>query len=117
MARKIRDASLDSRDARRKLKPRDPLYVRLIDRGLHLGYRRPKALPGTWWARHYLGNGKYEPEFLGIADDTSDPDGLKILDFWQAQDESARVQGAADTRCIRVNQRPADGKASHRLVS
>ena len=85
MARKVRDASLDSGEARRKLKPRDPLYVRLIDRGLHLGYRRPKTLPGTWWARHYLGNGKYKPEFLGIANDTSDADGLKILDYWQAQ--------------------------------
>ena len=78
MARKVRDASLDSGEARRKLKPRDPLYVRLIDRGLHLGYRRPKTLPGTWWARHYLGNGKYKPEFPGIANDTSDADGLKI---------------------------------------
>ena len=85
MARKVRDASLDSGEARRKLKPRDPLYVRLIDRGLHLGYRRPKTLPGTWWARHYLGNGKYKPEFLEIANDTSDADGLKILDYWQAQ--------------------------------
>jgi integrase len=85
MARKVKDSNLDSPDARRKLKPRDQLYVRSIDRGLHLGYRRPKTMPGTWWARHYLGNGKYEPELLGIANDASDADGLKILDFWQAQ--------------------------------
>jgi integrase len=47
--------------------------------------------------RHYLGNGKYEPELLGIADDTSDADGLKILDFWQAQTK-ARERMAQRTR-------------------
>jgi integrase len=85
VARKIRDATLDTREARSKLKPRGKPYWRTIERGLHLGYRRLKAKAGTWWARHYLGAQAYDVENIGAADDLSDPDGVAILDFWQAQ--------------------------------
>src|SRR5579872_5577158 len=69
MARKIRDATLDTREARGKLKPRGKPYWRTIERGLHLGYRRLKGKAGTWWARHYLGDQDYEVESIGVADD------------------------------------------------
>lgn len=85
MARKIRDTTLDTREARGKLKPRGKPYWRAIERGLHLGYRRLKGKAGTWWARHYLGAREYEIESLGAADDLSDADGVAILSFWQAQ--------------------------------
>jgi integrase len=85
MARKVRDRELDSRDARARLQSRAKPYYRAIERGLHVGYRRLKGKPGTWWARHYLGNGGYATEWLGAADDFSDPDGIAVLDFWQAQ--------------------------------
>ena len=85
MARKVRDASLDTRQARSKLRARGKCYWRTIERGLHLGYRRLKGKAGTWWARHYIGERNYETEALGIADDLSDADGVAILDFWQAQ--------------------------------
>lgn len=85
MARKIRDATLDTREARSKLKPRGKPYWRTIERGLHLGYRRLKSKAGTWWARHYLGAQEYEVESIGAADDLSDADGVAIVDFWQAQ--------------------------------
>jgi integrase len=85
MARKVRDAFLDSRQARGKLGVRGKPHWRQIERGLHLGYRRLRGKAGTWWARHYIGKQQYEVEPLGIADDLSDGDGVKVLDFWQAQ--------------------------------
>lgn len=88
MARRVKDATLDSRDARTKLKPRGKPYWRSIERGLHLGYRRLKGKPGTWWARHYIGEQSYEIEAIGAADDMTDADGIAILDFWQAQDKA-----------------------------
>jgi integrase len=96
MARKVRDATLDSRDARRKLKVRGKPYYRALDRGLHLGYRRlGGGVAGTWVARHYVGEQSYVVEKIGMADDVSDADGAAVLDFYQAQDK-AREHVAAD---------------------
>jgi integrase len=81
VARKVANTVLDSRDARRKLKPRGRPYYRAVERGLHIGYRRAgRGVAGAWSARLYLGEGKYEEVQLGIADDTSSSG----LDFWQA---------------------------------
>ena len=88
MSRKVRDKAIDSREARRKVAPRDMCHWRSLERGLHVGYRRIKDSAGTWWARHYLGDRQYETERLGIADDLSDADGVAILDYWQAQEKA-----------------------------
>jgi integrase len=88
MARRLKDATLDTREARGKLKPQGKPYWRAIERGLHVGYRRLKGKAGTWWARHYLGEQTYQTEPLGNADDLSDADGVAILSFWQAQDKA-----------------------------
>src|SRR5207247_1561819 len=62
-----------------------------IEEGLHPGYRKPRgrrgkpADAGKWVARHYDGCQRYTIEEIGIADDFSDADGLKIFDYWQAQ--------------------------------
>jgi integrase len=85
MARRVKDAALDSRQARAKLKPRGKPYYRMIERGLHVGYRRNRTGTGTWVARHYVGQQSYAVEKLGIADDVGDADGVAILNFWQAQ--------------------------------
>jgi integrase len=87
MARRVKDATLDSRDARRKLKPKKGKpYFRTIERGLHLGYRKlANGAAGTWVERSYLGDQSYRVESIGIADDLSDADGVAILNFWQAQ--------------------------------
>lgn len=85
MARTVRDASLESRTARSRLKARGKPYYRVLEAGLHLGYRRPLKGSGKWVARHYVGDQKYEVETLAEADDFSDPDGVKILSFQQAQ--------------------------------
>lgn len=85
MARTIRDASLESRAARSRLKPRGKPHYRVLEEGLHLGYRKLKAGAGKWVVRHYVGDQKYEVETIGPADDFSDADGEKILSFSQAQ--------------------------------
>jgi integrase len=85
MARRVKDQILDSREARRKLKARGKPYYRTLERGLHLGYRKLRNGAGTWIARHYVGAQSYQVEGIGTADDLSDPDGVAILDFWQAQ--------------------------------
>jgi integrase len=67
-------------------------YFRLIEPGLHLGYRKLPSGPGTWIARRYSGNGRYAVENLRatdgqivLADDYDDADGTRILTFAQAQ--------------------------------
>jgi integrase len=87
MARKVKDKSLDSRDARSKLRPSGKPYYKAIEEGAHLGYRRLKGRAGTWVVRHYVGNQNYQTEGIGIADDLSDPDGVEILSYWQAVDK------------------------------
>ena len=67
MARTIKDASLDSRTARGRLRARGKPYYRSLEPGLHLGYRKPLAGSGKWVARHYIGNQSYEVESLAIS--------------------------------------------------
>jgi integrase len=101
MARKVKDKELDSKDARRKLKPRGKPYWRGVEKGLHLGYRRHHSdnghKAGVWIARFYVGDQQYKEEQLGIADDLSDKDGVKVLDYWQAVN-AARAAAAARAR-------------------
>jgi hypothetical protein len=92
MPRKVRDASLETRSARARLKVRKQPYFRLIEPGLHLGYRRLANGPGTWIVRRYAGQGSYTTENLRaaddaivLADDFAGADGEHILDFAQAQ--------------------------------
>src|SRR5262245_33657328 len=62
-------------------------YWRSLHQGFHLGYRR-RANGGSWIVRRRI-NGGYIEAKLGAADDTQDPDGLKVLSYRQAQ-EAAR---------------------------
>jgi integrase len=91
MARTTPEATLNTRSARTKLKRRPKPYFRLARGGalpVHLGYyRQAEGRPGTWIARRYLGDQRYEMFAVGTADD--DPrhpaDGSGVLDFDQAQ--------------------------------
>jgi integrase len=86
MARSVRDASLDTRTARGRLKAAGKPYYRQLEPGLSLGYRKALSGPGKWVIRHHLGGkGDYETETFGTADDFSDADGVAVLNFWQAQ--------------------------------
>ena len=95
MPRKVRDAALETRTARAKLKVRHKPYFRLIKPGLHLGYRKLSSGPGTWVVRSYEGAGSYRAENLRtpdgqliLADDYEDADGTHILTFGQAQEKA-----------------------------
>ena len=85
MARTIRDSNLETRTARGQLRARGKPYYRAIERGVHLGYRKPLSGAGRWCIRHYRGGETYTVETIATADDYSDADGVAILDFHQAQ--------------------------------
>lgn len=98
MPRKVRDSNLETRTARSRLKTAHKPYFRLIEPGLHLGYRKLASGPGTWVVRRYSGEGKYTvknlttaDDRLVVADDFSEPDGKTVLSFAQAQ-ERAKAQ-------------------------
>jgi integrase len=93
MARRVKDKSIESREARLKLKVSGRPYWRSIGRGLHLGYRKGKT-GGVWVIRRYQGDQTYSVQTIAQADDALDADGLEVLDFWQAQ-EAARNTRAA----------------------
>ena len=84
MARTVRDANLETRTARGRLKPGGKPYWHAIDPGLHLGYRKGTA-GGKWVMRYYVGGGNYKVETVATADDSADADGEAILDFRHAQ--------------------------------
>ena len=95
MARRIRDAILESRAAREKLKPRGKPYYRSIGQGLHLGYRKGKTA-GRWVVRLYVGEQNYRVETIADADDRLDANGNTILDFWQAQEKARELRVDAE---------------------
>jgi integrase len=103
MARKVKDAELDTRTARDKLKPRGKPYYKTIDKGLHVGYRKLRGASGTWVVRFYVGDENYVVERIATADDRSDANGHDVMDFFQAQDAARdrrdeRARGAATGR-------------------
>jgi integrase len=86
MARTLRDANLGTREARLRLAVRSKPYYRLIEDGLHLGYRRLGGRSGTWCVRRYVGAQSYAVEALdAVADDFADADGKMVMSFKQAQ--------------------------------
>jgi integrase len=91
MARAIQDSKLDTKAARLRLKPRGKPYYRILDQGCHLGYRKPRgrkgrpSISGAWVLRRYVGGQTYIVETIALADDLSDADGVRILNFTDAQ--------------------------------
>jgi integrase len=105
MPRKVRDSNLETRTARARLKTRHKPYFRLIEPGLHLGYRKIASGPGMWIVRRYAGEGKYTVKNLAtaefrfvVADDFSEPDGAAVLSFAQAQERAKAQRPAAPER-------------------
>ncbi len=85
MARTVRDTNLETRTARQRLAARPKPYWRVLEKGLHLGYRR-SAAGGAWIARRFVGEGRYSEAKVGAADDMQDADGVAVRSFSQAQD-------------------------------
>jgi integrase len=103
IARTVRDTALDTRAARSRLKPRGKPYYRIIEPGLHLGYRKPVSGVGKWVVRHYAGGQTYQVETVATADDFSDADGVAILSFRDAQAKAReRMVSRAHTAAGRV---------------
>src|SRR5262249_31970860 len=95
MPRKVRDSNLETRTARSRLAVAHKPYFRLIEPGLHLGYRKLPSGPGTWVVRRYAGKGRYAVKNLFtandrliVADDFSEADGKAVLSFAQAQERA-----------------------------
>src|SRR5262249_8824508 len=102
MPRKVRDSNLETRTARARLKAAAKPYFRLIEPGLHLGYRKLADKPGSWVVRRYGGDGKYTvrnlttaDDALIVADDFSEADGNAVLSFAQAQERAKAFRPAA----------------------
>ena len=129
MPRKVRDANLETRTARSRLSVRHDPFYRLIEPGLHLGYRKLTSGPGTWVLRRYGTDKQYVRENLRtrdgeliLADDFSDADGVTILSFAQAQElaqaksqraEAAKPYTVADAMRDYLHHLEHDGRAPH----
>jgi integrase len=113
MPRTLRDSKLDTREARLRLKVRPKPFWRLIEPGLHVGYRRLAGRPGSWCVRRYVGAQQYAVESLkAVADDYSEANGHDVLDFKQAQrralDHKPKVAAGAITVADALKQYLAD---------
>ena len=84
MARTVRDAKLDTRAARLRLRIRSEPYWRTLEKGFALGYRR-RANGGTWLVRRWAATGGYVEHKIANTDDLQDADGVAVLDFGQGQ--------------------------------
>jgi hypothetical protein len=97
MAVKIRSSQLESRTQRAKLTPRGNPYVVTLAPGIRLGYRRTKALPGTWCVKVANGKGSsWQKDLNALADDIEDGDGKLIMNYWQACDLAKKLARATD---------------------
>jgi integrase len=90
----VRDAKLETKTARDKLRAQPkPYFKTLVPGELCLSYRRRlKNLPGKWGVRKYLGVdhtgvGRYRSHDFPhtVADDFQDADGKRVLSYAQAQ--------------------------------
>ena len=93
MAKRVRDADLENRAARSKLKARGKPYYKVVGPGLHVGYRKGKRA-GMWVVRRYAGASSYVVQTIAEADDYADANGTDVLSFWQAQDEARKIAGS-----------------------
>lgn len=93
MGRSVRDHRLETRNARKYLRPCKNGYWRSLTIGCHIGYFR-RTGGGIWVARrHRSGTSKYYQHKLGLADDVLDADGTQVLDFQQAQTKAREWLG------------------------
>lgn len=118
MPRKVAEAPITNRNGRAKLAARTKPHYRRVDGDLHLGFYKPttKGLAGTWVARRYIGEARYETAALGSADDRPDvpADGVAVLTFDQAQAAArtwARAQAAAERAAVAAESAPTVRKA------
>lgn len=83
MGRLQKDAKLQSRESRARLRKNAQPYWRMIHPGLALGYYKGEH-GGTWYVRRRVGK-RYAVARLAQSDDLVEADGDTVLDFAQAQ--------------------------------
>ena len=114
MAGTVKHARLESPSARSRLKRgRQPHWQALREGRVHLGYQCWKGdAAGRWVLRRYIGNGKYRVTTLGLADDAAEADGVRVLNFDQAE---AKARAMVDSRTPRSpSHRAAGASPLHR---
>ena len=101
MAGRVKDANLESRTARGRLKRgRNPHWKSLVPGRVALGYQIWKRdRDGRWILRRYIGDEKYRSETLGRADDADAADGVHVLSFEQAD---AKARAAEDIPAVKT---------------
>lgn len=100
MARKLHNATLETRTGRLRLSVSNkPVFVTVAE-GLGCGYRRNARGAGSWTARLADGKGGYSLKNIGIADDYEDADGKVVLDWWQAVEASRRLKRGENKAAI-----------------
>ena len=82
MARQPRDARIETREARKRLKVRKEPYWRQVHQGLAIGYYRG-VKSGSWHVRRTV-DGRKVYQRIARADDYSDSDGGSILSYGEA---------------------------------
>jgi integrase len=89
----VKHARLESPTARSRLKRgRMPHWQALEEGRTHLGYQVWKgATEGRWLLRRYIGDRRYRVETLGLADDSNDADGERILSYDQAEAKARSI--------------------------
>lgn len=89
MARTKRSAKLDSRNKRLGL-PLGKRATETLAEGRYVVYYRPEnGASGSWSARwRHPDTGKFEQLKLGVADDFTDADGVKVLDYAAATERA-----------------------------
>ena len=92
MARRPRDARIETRESRRRLKHRKEPYWRQVHSGLSVGYYRGKK-SGSWTIRRSV-DGRKLYQRIGIADDYSDADGKNVLSYGQAVQRAMTAEKA-----------------------
>ncbi len=98
MARMARETKLETRNARLRLE-RGRRYLKNLDTGLAIGYRRTTDGYGVWMFR--LMNPErntYTFKTFARADDNQDADGLEVLTFSQAQEKARSL--AKETKIV-----------------
>ena len=121
MAKRIRDADLETRAARTKLKAQGKPYYKSVGQGIHVGYRKGKRV-GKWVVRRYIPGppATYTVATIADADDFADADGSRVLTFWQAQEHArkgSKQKGPASAytvaQAIADYLEELEGRASH----
>jgi integrase len=87
MPRHVKDARIESREARRKLAVQSEPHWRAIVQGAHVGYYKG-ARRGAWLVRWRKPEGGYQKATLGEADDIRDADRVNVLSYPQAQQKA-----------------------------